>query len=130
MRRRRRRPIVGAATVQHHERILRRLSIRDDAYVDLLLTDRDANLGASDLDAKTHALVRLGALVALDAAPPSYLEAIDVARRHEASDDEIVGALIAVLPSVGTTRVVAAAPKLALALGYDVGAGLECPEDD
>ncbi len=33
--------------------------------------------------------------------------------------------LIAALPSVGVTRIVAAAPKLGLALGYDVGHALE-----
>ena len=50
---------------------------------------------------------------------------VDVARRHGASDDEIVGCLIAVLPAVGVANVVSAAPKLALALGYDVTAALE-----
>jgi hypothetical protein len=29
------------------------------------------------------------------------------------------------MPAVGVSRVVSAAPKLALALGYDVGAALE-----
>ena len=42
-----------------------------------------------------------------------------------ASEDEIVGTLIAVLPIVGVARVVAAAPNLALALGYDVSEALE-----
>ena len=111
--------------MEQHERILCRLSIRDDAYVDRLLINRAANLSASRLDGKTHALVQLAALVASDAAPPSYLEAIESARRHDATDDEIVGVLIAVLPSVGPTRVVAAAPKLGLALGYDVAHALE-----
>ena len=114
-----------STTVEEHERILCRLSIRDDAYVDSLLIDRAANLSASELDGKTHALTQLAALVASDAAPPSYLEAIESARRHDATDDEIVGVLIAVLPSVGPTRVVAAAPKLGLALGYDVAHALE-----
>jgi 4-carboxymuconolactone decarboxylase len=111
--------------VQPHERILGRLSIRDNAYVDFLLTDDGGNLSASHLDEKTHSLVCLGALVAIDAAPPSYLEAIDRGRECGATDDEIVGVLIAVLPAVGITRVVAAAPKLALALGHDVSAALE-----
>jgi hypothetical protein len=111
--------------VEQHERILCRLSIRDDSYVDSLLTDHAANLSASDLEAKTHALVQLAALVASDAAPPSYLEAIDWARSYQATDDEIVGVLIAALPSVGVTRVVSAAPKLGLALGYDVADALE-----
>ena len=53
--------------MEQHERILCRLSIRDDSYVDSLLTDHAANLSASDLDGKTHALVQLAALVASDA---------------------------------------------------------------
>jgi alkylhydroperoxidase/carboxymuconolactone decarboxylase family protein YurZ len=111
--------------VQRYERTLRRLAIRDDAYLDGLLGDGRINLQASTLDGKTHALVGLAALVALDASLPSYLQATDAARRHGASDEEIVGALIAVLPAVGVTRVVSAAPKLGLALGYDVSAALE-----
>jgi alkylhydroperoxidase/carboxymuconolactone decarboxylase family protein YurZ len=116
---------VGVVSVAEHEEILRRLSIRDDAYVESLLTKTGANVAASHLDEKTHSLVRLGALIAIDAAPPSYMEAIETARTAGASNDEIVGTLIAALPAVGVARVVAAAPKLALALGYDVGAALE-----
>jgi hypothetical protein len=39
--------------------------------------------------------------------------------------DDLVGTLIAVMPSTGADRVVSAAPKLALALGYDIDAALE-----
>ena len=42
-----------------------------------------------------------------------------------ATYDEIVGTLIAVMPIVGIARVVAAAPNLALAVGYDVSEALE-----
>jgi 4-carboxymuconolactone decarboxylase len=111
--------------VSGHEAILRKLSIQDDAYVETLLFDGEANFAASRLDSRTHALIRIASLVALDAAPPSYMEAIDGARGAGATDDEIVGTLIATITAVGLTRVVSAAPKLALALGYDVGAGLE-----
>jgi alkylhydroperoxidase/carboxymuconolactone decarboxylase family protein YurZ len=116
---------VGVVPVAVHEEILRRLSIRDDAYVASLLTSTESNVSASRLDAKTHSLVRLGALIAIDAAPPSYMEAIETARASGASSDEIVGTLVAALPAVGVTRVVSAAPKLGLALGYDVAAALE-----
>ena len=64
---------VGVVSVAEHEEILRRLSIRDDAYVESLLTKTGANVAASSLDEKTHSLVRLGALIAIDAAPPSYM---------------------------------------------------------
>jgi alkylhydroperoxidase/carboxymuconolactone decarboxylase family protein YurZ len=113
--------------VNDHEETLRKLSIRDDAYVDALLAHDDANLAASRLDSKTHALVRLAALAAIDAAPPSYMEVIELARAHGASDDELAGVLVAVMPAVGAARVVSAAPKLALALGYDVAEALERP---
>jgi anti-sigma factor RsiW len=113
--------------VTNHEEMLRRLSVRDDAYVDQLLADDEANEAASRLDGKTHALVRVAALVAVDAAPPSYMGAIRSAQRWSASHDEIAGCLVAVLPAVGVARVVSAAPKVALALGYDVDAALEDP---
>jgi hypothetical protein len=39
--------------------------------------------------------------------------------------DEIVGTLVSVMPAIGVARVVSAAPKLGLALGYDVSDALE-----
>jgi alkylhydroperoxidase/carboxymuconolactone decarboxylase family protein YurZ len=106
------------------EEILRKLSIHDGC-VDALAADDRANLAASALDERAYSLVQLGALVAIDAAPPTYMDVIDSARSCGVSEEEIVGALIAVIPAVGVARVVSAAPKLALALGYDVGAALE-----
>jgi alkylhydroperoxidase/carboxymuconolactone decarboxylase family protein YurZ len=111
--------------VTDHEDLLVRFAIRDGAAVDALLADERKNLAASHLDAKTHALARVAALVAIDAATPSYLDSVDEARRSGATDDEIVGTLVALLPVVGAARVVSAAPKLGLALGYDVGEALE-----
>jgi 4-carboxymuconolactone decarboxylase len=111
--------------VADYEETLRKLSVRQDDYVDRLLADDHANEAASQLDGKTHALVRVAALVAVDAAPPSYMDAIAAAQRWGASSDEIVGCLIALLPTVGVARVVSAAPKVGLALGYDVDAALE-----
>jgi 4-carboxymuconolactone decarboxylase len=64
-------------------------------------------------------------MISVDAAPPSYMQAIEAARASFASNEEIVGCLIALLPVVGVARVVSAAPKVALALGYDVEAALE-----
>jgi alkylhydroperoxidase/carboxymuconolactone decarboxylase family protein YurZ len=110
-----------------HRETLRRLTIRDDAFVDSLLGNERENLALSRLDPKTHALVRIGALVTIDAVPASYGWAVEEARRHGATAEEIVGVLISVMPTVGTARVVSAAPKLGLALGYDVAHALEEP---
>jgi 4-carboxymuconolactone decarboxylase len=113
-------------SMESTEGILAKLAIRDDAFIQSILAGRDeASLSLSQLDPKTHALARVAALVALDAPTPSYMWAVETAREAGLTDREIVGALVAVLPAVGATRVVAAAPKLGLALGYDVGQRLE-----
>jgi 4-carboxymuconolactone decarboxylase len=104
---------------------LRRLTVRDDRFVNELLSSDETCAESSHLDAKTHALVRIGALIALDAAPQSYAACAEAARHAGASEEEIVGALVAALPIVGTPRIVSAAPKLGLALGYDLDAALE-----
>ena len=112
-------------SVDEHEETLRKLSIRDDVYIDRILGDDRRNLDESGLDEKTHALVRIAGLIAIDAAPPSYMCSVESALAYGASPEEIVGVLIAVLPAVGSARIVSAAPRLSLALGYDVAAGLE-----
>ena len=72
------------------------------------------------LDPKTVALVRLGALVAMGGgAIPSLGAVTDDALNAGASVSDVVDVLVAVLPIVGTVRVVAAAPGLALTLGHD-----------
>jgi 4-carboxymuconolactone decarboxylase len=115
-----------------HETTLRRLALREDGYIDGLLAGDQRNIAASQLDGRTHALAQIAALIAVDATPPSYMDAIAAARSFKATDDEIVGCLIAVLPAVGVARVVSAAPKVGLALGYDVDSALELlgPLDD
>jgi 4-carboxymuconolactone decarboxylase len=72
------------------------------------------------LDPMTLALVRLGALVAIGGcAVPSLGALTDAAHDAGASDSDVVDVLFAVLPIVGTARVVSAAPRLALTLGHD-----------
>ena len=105
--------------------MLCKVAIADDAYVEEVLSNDRANLAASTLDAKAHALVRLGALIAIDAEAPAYMWTLQAARRAGASDDEIVGCLLAVMPPLGVARIVSAAPKLGLALGVDVASALE-----
>ena len=114
--------------MDRHETTLARLAIADDAYCDTLLAQETTNVAESQLDPKTHALVRLGALIAIDSASPGYMSTLATARRRGATDEEIVGCLIAVLPTIGVARVVSAAPELALALGFDVTAALERSE--
>ncbi len=104
---------------------LRRLAIHDDAYIGSVLARGLRDTVPSGLDAKTHAMVRVGALVAVGAAPTAYMCAIEAALEAGATEQDIVGVLTALLPTLGPDRVVAAAPGLGLALGYDVDEALE-----
>jgi 4-carboxymuconolactone decarboxylase len=113
--------------VDSYETTLRKLAVRDEEFVESVLGDDEANLRQSALDPKTHALVRLDALVAVQAAPASYLWTIEAALESGATRREIVGTLVAVMPAIGTAPVVAAAPRIGIALGYDVAAALEAP---
>jgi 4-carboxymuconolactone decarboxylase len=106
--------------------VLRRLSVHDLRVVDDHL-DGGAQVPGFDpvLDPRTRTLVRLAALVAVGGAVPSYGAHTDAALGAGATTAEIVDVLVEVLPVVGLPGVVAAAPKLALALGCDVDDAFE-----
>jgi 4-carboxymuconolactone decarboxylase len=74
----------------------------------------------SGLDPRSYALVKLAALIALDAPPASYVWQVANALDAGATPADLVGVLIAVAPQVGGPRVVAAAPELMVALGLSV----------
>jgi len=102
---------------------LRCLAINDSAFGEGCLRGAEGESGG--LDPKTEALVRLAALVAVGGAGPSYGEQADAAVSAGATAAEIVEVLVGVVPIVGLPCVVAAAPKLAMALGYDLNDALE-----
>ena len=77
----------------------------------------------SGLDARSFALVKLAALIALDAPPASYLWQVSTALASGATPEDLIGVLIAVAPQVGGPRVVAAAPELMVALGLSLPDG-------
>ena len=101
---------------------LRRLAINDARIAD---DAAGGAAGSGELDPKTLALVRLAALVAVGGAVPSYGAQADAAVSAGATAAEIVDVLVGVVPVVGLPRVVAAAPKLAMALGYDTDDAFE-----
>jgi 4-carboxymuconolactone decarboxylase len=104
---------------------LRRLSLHDPGYLDAVLSSTPG-VGARDrIDARSRAIGRLAALFALDGSVSSYGWATSAAFGAGVTPDEIVGLLVALAPLIGSARVVCAAPKLGLALGYDVEADIE-----
>ena len=109
--------------------LLRRLSLNDDRIVAEVLPDNETQSPHHHLvlDAKSLALVRLAALISVGGAVPSYGAQADAAVDAGATAAEIVDVLVGVIPVVGLPCVVAAAPKIGLALGHDVDNDFEAP---
>ncbi len=103
--------------------LLRSFSIGDEPSIRSALDRAEAQHTA--LDGRTAALVRLASLITQDSALPTYQRAAQAALDAGASVDEILSLLIVLARPAGSAAVITAAPKLAMALGYDVDAGLE-----
>lgn len=78
----------------------------------------------SGLSARSYALVKIAALIAVDAPPASYLWQVGAAIDEGVSPADILGVLVAIAPQVGGPRIVAAAPELMVALGLSLPDGL------
>lgn len=108
----------------------RRLTIGDPRAMAALAEPGGSVLGVARLDARTEALLRVAAMIALDAPPSSYRTVVQDALRAGARTEELIAALAAVADTVGSARIVSAAPRIALAAGYDVEAALEGHGDE
>ena len=103
---------------------LRRLSLHDTGYLNAVLS-ANSGAGHTSLDARGACLGRLATLFALAGSVSPYGWATSAALAAGVTSDEIVDLLITTAPLLGSARVVSAAPKLGLALGYDVEADIE-----
>lgn len=108
--------MVDQATSQ----ALAALAIGDAGVLGEAADMREHLRSGTGLDPKTFSLVKIGALVALDAAPASYIWQVGAALEAGASAQEILGVLTAVAPQTGMPRVVAAAPEIMVALGLEL----------
>jgi len=107
------------------EEAFRRLTIGDTAVLEAARNRSPDRPACGSLDARTQALLRVGALVAIGVPASSYRSSVQAALRTGARIEDLLGVLVAVSEAVGTARVVAAAPAIALAAGYDVETALE-----
>lgn len=110
------------------EETFRRLTIGEPALLAAIADLEDADRSVARLDERTEALIRVGALVALDAPQSSYHAPVEAAQLAGASLEDLLSVVVAVAGSVGSARVVSAAPRIALAAGYDIDAALEQSE--
>jgi len=107
------------------EEAFRRLTIGDPDFVAEVTDRAEGSRRVPRLDARTEALMRIAALVAVDAPPSAYRSAVASAEIAGARMTDLFAVLVAIADDVGSARVIAAAPRIALAAGYDVEAALE-----
>jgi alkylhydroperoxidase/carboxymuconolactone decarboxylase family protein YurZ len=105
--------VVGAETHQ----TLSGISSGSTDVLETALGLREADLKFSGLDSRAFALVKIAALIALDAPPASYAWQIGNALEDGVTPEDIVGVLRAVAPQVGGPRTVAAAAEIMVSLG-------------
>jgi alkylhydroperoxidase/carboxymuconolactone decarboxylase family protein YurZ len=99
--------------------------------LDLLAKMTADSIEASGLDEKTLMLVRLAALVAVDAPPMSYMLNLGAAADLGVDEQATRDVLAAVAPIVGTPRTVAAMGNIVRALGFALElTGLEAAGED
>ena len=101
-------------------------SMRETPVLDLLASMTADSLAASSLDPGSLMLVRLAALVAVDAPPSSYLLNLEAAGEVGLDAESVRGVLAAVAPIVGTARVASATGKIVKALSV----AIEIAEED
>lgn len=77
-------------------------------------------LANCNLDVRTYHLVRLASLVAMDAAPVSYLVNLGAAADAGITAEDAQGVLVAIAPIVGSARITKAAGNVLRGLGLAV----------
>jgi hypothetical protein len=92
----------------------------DSPILDLLTAMNLAGIEASSLDPQSLMLVRMAALVAIDAPPVSYMLNLRMAGELDVDAAQVEGMLAAIAPIVGSARVASAAGKMVRALGLEL----------
>ena len=104
---------------------LRRLAMIDEGFVEDEAGLALSPAGTSALDPRTAALIQVGAAVTIGSSAVCLQWTATRALAAGATEEEIADVLVAIAPVAGLGRIAAAAPDLAIALGYDVAAALE-----
>jgi alkylhydroperoxidase/carboxymuconolactone decarboxylase family protein YurZ len=105
------------ATKTESEQTLTSVAQGDAPVLEQLVAMNLDSMALSGLDEQTYHLVRLAALVAMDAAPVSYLINLQVAGSAGVTIEQAQGALTAIAPIVGSARIASAAGKVLRAFG-------------
>ncbi len=99
------------------EQMLTAVAQGDTPVLETLAQMHLDTLGRSELPEKTYHMVRLAAMVAMDAPPVSYLAHLEMAKDAGVTIHDVQGVLTAIAPMVGGPRVMAAAANAIKAMG-------------
>lgn len=97
----------------------------DTPVLDLLAKMTEDSAEYCELDPRSFMMVRIAALIAVDAPPISYLTNLGAAQDLDITIEDLQGLLAAVAPIVGTARVASAAGNIARAFGFAVAVAEE-----
>jgi 4-carboxymuconolactone decarboxylase len=114
------RPRRQGETAGGHRReriVAKKTNESDTPVLDLLASMNAESLETSTLDTDKLMLVRLAALVAVDAAPMSFFLNLGAAAEVGIDVEQIRGVLAAIAPIVGSARVTSATGNILRALG-------------
>jgi 4-carboxymuconolactone decarboxylase len=111
------------------EDLLRRVALNDENVLGNVMTRRVGADSGTELDSRVDLLVRLGALLALEAAAPSLRDVVEKASAAGVTTNEIVGVLVCVGPTIGVASMVASASRLATVIGYDLEEAYDVAHD-
>jgi len=95
-------------------------STSETPVLDLLASMTADSVAASSLDPETLMLVRIAALVAVDASTFSYMMNLEVAGDLGVEPERVQGVLAAIAPIVGTARVAAATGRIVKGLAIEI----------
>jgi hypothetical protein len=88
--------------------------------LELLARMTKDSVETSSLNSETVPLVRIAALVAVDASPVAYALTLETPGDLEIDPEHVQGVLAAIAPIVGTARVASAARKIVRALELEL----------
>jgi len=110
------------------------MAIGDAPVLEALADITAVSVARSELDPQSLLLVRLAALIAVDAPESSYLLHVGPAAQVGVTVELVQDVLVAVAPIVGTARTLSAAGKIVaaldLAIELAIDAAIEAAEDD
>jgi alkylhydroperoxidase/carboxymuconolactone decarboxylase family protein YurZ len=106
------------------------MAIGEAPVLETLADINAVSIARSELDPATLILVRVAALVAVDAPPASYLMHVGPALESGLTVADIQDVLVAVAPITGAPRVLSAARKITEALGIAIAVVEELAEEE